>query len=53
MNCENKEVNTCIGCNVTECKFNRSGDYCTLARIHVGNACNSSQCTCCDSYEKR
>ena len=52
MNCENKEVNTSIGCNVTECKFNRC-DYCTLAKIHVGNACNSSQCTCCDSYEKR
>ncbi len=44
-------VNTAVGCNVTGCKYNRAGDYCTLARIHVGKACDGQQCTCCDSYE--
>lgn len=27
---EEKNVNTCIGCGVTECKYNHTGDYCTL-----------------------
>ena len=54
MNEKNHEVNTSIGCGVTECKYNRSGDYCTLRKIHVGNCCGDAQsCTCCDSYEKR
>ena len=34
---EEKNVNTCIGCGVTECKYNHTGDYCTLPEIHVGN----------------
>lgn len=53
MNEKNCEVNTAIGCGVTECKYNRSGDYCTLRKIHVGNACSNESCTCCDSYEKK
>ena len=48
------DVNTAIGCGVTECKYNRAGDYCTLRKIHVGNSCGSANsCTCCDSYEKK
>ncbi len=51
---ENREVNTCIGCGVTECKFNRAGDYCTLSKIHVGCSCKSADtCTCCDSFERK
>ncbi len=53
---ENKEINTCIGCGVTECKFNRSGDYCTLSKIHVGCCCSGKSgqdCTCCDSFERK
>ena len=46
-------VNTAVGCDVTGCKYNRAGDYCTLAKIHVGKACDSQQCTCCDSYESK
>ena len=37
MNENNNNVNTSIGCGVTECKFNCKGDYCTLSKIHVGN----------------
>ena len=37
-------VNTAVGCDVTGCKYNRAGDYCTLAKIHVGKACDSQQC---------
>lgn len=50
-----KEVNTSIGCGVTECKYNRSGDYCTLRKIHVGNtcSCDAESCTCCDSFERK
>lgn len=50
-----QDVNTSIGCGVTECKYNRAGDYCTLRKIHVGNTCNSAAdcCTCCDSFEKK
>ena len=40
-----REVNMSIGCGVTDCKFNRSGDYCTLSKIHVGNTCD------CDADE--
>lgn len=52
---ENKQANTCIGCDVTGCKYNTSGCYCTLDKIHVGNtcSCDAESCTCCDSYEKR
>jgi hypothetical protein len=52
---EKKEVNSSIGCNVTECKYNNQGDFCTLRKIHVGGAayCTDKNCTCCDSYEKR
>lgn len=46
-------VNTAVGCDVTGCKYNRAGDYCILAKIHVGKACDSQQCTCCDSYESK
>lgn len=53
MNDEKLEVNNSIGCGVTECKYNRSGDYCTLRKIHVGNACSGEQCTCCDSFERK
>lgn len=55
MNEQTREVNTSIGCGVVDCKYNRSGDYCTLRKIHVGNTCNcdAESCTCCDSYEKR
>ena len=55
MNEYGQEVNTSIGCGVTECKYNRAGDYCTLRKIHVGNTCNSAAecCTCCDSFEKK
>ncbi len=52
MNENKKEVNTSIGCGVTECKYNRAGDYCTLSRIHVGCSCGES-CTCCDSFEQK
>ena len=53
---ENKmDVKTSIGCNVTECKYNRAGDYCTLSKIHVGCDCNcdSEKCTCCDSFQRK
>ena len=52
---EEKSVNKSISCNVTECKYNRSGDYCTLSQIHVGNtcSCDSESCTCCDSFQKK
>ena len=53
MNCERKDVNCAIGCGVTECKYNKTGDYCTLAKIHVGNDCGSGKCTCCDSFERK
>ena len=55
MNKQNGEVNTAIGCGVTECKYNRAGDYCTLRKIHVGNTCNcdAESCTCCDSFERK
>lgn len=55
MNKQNQEVNTSIGCGVTDCKYNRSGDYCTLRKIHVGNTCNcdAESCTCCDSFERK
>jgi len=49
------EVNTSIGCGVTECKYNRAGDFCTLRKIHVGNtcSCDAESCTCCDSFERK
>ena len=52
---QEKEANMSIGCAVTECKYNRSGDYCTLSRIHVGNTCDcdADKCTCCDSFERK
>lgn len=53
MNCKTNEVNTAIGCGVTNCKYNCRGDYCTLSKIHVGNTCAEGSCTCCDSYEKK
>lgn len=53
MNENMQGVNTAVGCNVTGCKYNRAGDYCTLAKIHVGNACDGQKCTCCDSYESK
>ena len=50
-----REVNASIGCGVTDCKYNRAGDFCTLKKIHVGNTCNAAAdcCTCCDSFEKK
>lgn len=50
-----QDINTSIGCDVTECKYNRSGDYCTLSKIHVGSTCSceAEKCTCCDSYERK
>ena len=55
MNENVQEVNTSIGCGVTECKYNRAGDYCTLRKIHVGNtcSCDAESCTCCDSFERK
>lgn len=56
MNEENRQnVNNAIGCGVTECKYNCAGDYCTLRKIHVGNTCdcNTTHCTCCDSFERK
>ena len=52
---EEKNVNTCIGCGVTECKYNHTGSYCTLPEIHVGNtcSCDAESCTCCDSFCRR
>lgn len=52
---EEKNVNTCIGCGVTECKYNHTGDYCTLPEIHVGNTCSCEEdsCTCCDSFSRK
>ena len=49
------DVNTAIGCDVTECKYNCAGDFCTLRKIHVGNncSCNAESCTCCDSFERK
>ena len=43
MNEKGCEINTSIGCGVTECKYNRAGDYCTLRKIHVGNTGNSAR----------
>ena len=50
-----REVNASIGCGVTDCKYNRGGDFCTLRKIHVGNTCNcdADSCTCCDSFERK
>ncbi|MDD6995220.1 MAG: DUF1540 domain-containing protein [Candidatus Borkfalkiaceae bacterium] len=52
---EENNVNTCIGCGVTECKYNHTGSYCTLPEIHVGNtcSCDAESCTCCDSFCRR
>ena len=51
MNEQTREVNTSIGCGVVDCKYNRSGDYCTLRKSHVGNtcSCDAESCTCCDA----
>ena len=55
MNENNNNVNTSIGCGVTECKFNCKGDYCTLSKIHVCNTCSceEAKCTCCDSFQRK
>ena len=53
MNCKTNEVNTAIGCGVTNCKYNCNRNYCTLSKIHVGNTCAEGSCTCCDSYERK
>ncbi len=53
MNCHNNDVNSSIGCNVTECKYNCSGKNCTLSHIHVGCSCSKESCTCCDSFERK
>lgn len=55
MNEKGCEVNSAIGCGVTDCKFNCAGAHCTLRKIHVGNVCgcNTDSCTCCDSFEKK
>ena len=55
MNENNNNVNTSIGCGVTECKFNCKGDSCTLSKIHVGNTCSceEAKCTCCDSFQRK
>ncbi len=50
---ERQDVNSAIGCGVTECKYNSCGDYCTLRKIHVGNTCDAGHCTCCDSFEQK
>ena len=46
-------VNTCIGCNVSDCKFNVEGKNCSLSHIHVGCGCSQEQQTCCDSFEQK
>ena len=48
-------TNCGVTCGVTECRFNRDGMACELAKIHVGNTCNCTDehCTCCDSFCKR
>ncbi len=51
MNREN--INTAIGCNVQECKFNCDGRNCTLQKILVGESCAEGQCTCCESFQSR
>ncbi len=48
-----QNINTCIGCDVNDCKFNVEGKNCSLSHIHVGCGCNSEQDTCCDSFEKK
>ncbi len=55
MNEMNKEVNTAIGCGVTDCKYNRAGNYCTLRKIHDDNncSCDAESCTCCDSFGRK
>lgn len=47
------DINRGVTCGVTECKFNRDGMVCELAKIHVGNTCDCEHCTCCDSFENR
>ena len=51
---EKSGVNTCIGCNVTECKYNNK-QYCSLDKIHVGNtcSCDAESCTCCESFQRK
>lgn len=57
MNSVNQGVNAAIGCGVHECRFNKSGEYCSLEKIHVGTNCTcsteSERCTCCDNYEHK
>ena len=48
-----QNVNSCIGCNVSDCKFNVEGKNCSLSHIHVGCGCSAEQCTCCDSFENK
>ena len=46
-------VNTCIGCNVNDCKFNVEGKNCSLSHIHIGSCCSQERQTCCDSFEQK
>lgn len=48
-----EKINSSIGCDVNECKFNVNGCNCSLSHIHVGCAHSDEQCTCCDSFEKK
>lgn len=47
------DINCGVSCGVTDCRFNRDGEMCELAKIHVGNTCDCEHCTCCDSFQKR
>lgn len=47
------EINDGVSCGVTQCRFNQDGMHCELNKIHVGNICDGTHCTCCDSFQKR
>lgn len=48
-----ENVNHDIACNVDTCKHNYHGCNCKLEKITVGCACDSSSCTCCESYDEK
>ena len=48
-----ENVNNDICCDVAKCKYNHAGCNCTLDRIQVGCSCNSTECTCCESYQEK
>lgn len=55
---EDNNLNSSIGCSVSECKYHLENDYCSLDHIHVTtsnltNNVDTPEYTECGSYEKK